>query len=880
MQHDYHGRSFASRSVPGRSPIHVDVPGKRTLSEAIAMVPVQAALTPAEVAATSAPSDAAAGAARGAMSDAGRPTIDVLFGGHLAHVSRAPSSGGSSLETGARTAMESAFGADFSAVRVHQDGRAETIGARAYTRGEDLHFAAGHYDPGSQSGRELIGHELAHVIQQRQGRVALPQSADGVINADPALEREADDLGRRAAAGEVVGRAAPPPSAAAAIQRAPIQRAVGFEFQTSWQLQHKVDDEWEAMGQADGEVFKDASGVLKSNPANVARNANANFVIEGDDGDVEFITPPFADKDRIKLAGVAMETFQEAVDASLDHGKALLSHVAKEFRTKIATKNDPRSTAQPNAKLVPATKVIDEADSYRIKQDDEDDGEARAQATVDAPLARFGEMMEGFDTTKAMLDDEESPDANFGAASVRARRALAGLAKDASWGRLHSLLALVLHYLWNPMQNFNAKAAKVEEDGYDNPGYPKSEVTVMLRNDFASLYSAMQGHEKAQFKVDWVLTVAGVDGDAPVFPRGFEDEGDGNIHFGPTRRAWIASIIDPGTGDAEAAEADKRVTELNPKLESPLNKVDLMSRGEVRASSAAMGAYKLKNELVIAEWRGLEPTDVAVSDWGALMEEALDRSVRNNPLPDASPLATDQRQRQTHRGADIPALQLTWLSGAEVDTVDEIIPFVEVYLDDQQRPLRLVDVKTEQRRVAPVAAGNAYGTAYRDEIAPNQRFVFELLTEADLDEIPASNREKARAKLRNVAQPQDNAVRRDGKAEEDDLAQPREDTDPGDPQGLQIMQEDETATGIEIAATENRDLGDNDNDLGNDLERDHRQHPAQNKRKRVTLWFTGAGLSQIVQSPAQLRAKQLVRYHGEKYIFDGSDDGFYYFTNM
>jgi hypothetical protein len=178
--------------------------------------------------------------------------------------------------------------------------------------------------------------------------------------------------------------------------------------------------------------------------------------------------------------------------------------------------------------------------------------------------------------------------------------------------------------------------------------------------------------------------------------------------------------------------------------------------------------------------------------------------------------------------------------------------------------------------VAPVAAGNAYGAAYRDEIAPNQRFVFEMLTEADLDEIPASDREEARAKLRVAAQLQSNAVPRDGKAEEDDLAQPREGTEPGDPQGLQIMQEDETATGIEVAATENRDLRDNDDDL----ERDSRQHPAQNKRKRVELWFTGAMLWQGGQNPALLRAKQFVRYNGEKYIFDGSDDGFYYFTKM
>ncbi len=65
--------------------------------------------------------------------------------------------------------------------------------------GQDLHFAPGKYSPASSHGQELIGHELAHVVQQRAGRVAVPQGKGAPINADPALEAEADQLGKKAA---------------------------------------------------------------------------------------------------------------------------------------------------------------------------------------------------------------------------------------------------------------------------------------------------------------------------------------------------------------------------------------------------------------------------------------------------------------------------------------------------------------------------------------------------------------------------------------------------------------------------------------------------------------------------------------------------------
>jgi len=98
--------------------------------------------------------------------------------------------------------MESSFSADFSEVRIHQGDEAAALGARAFARGNDLHFAPGAYDPHSATGQQLLGHELAHVVQQRAGVVQGAQGKGLAVNADPALEAEADRAGEQAARGE------------------------------------------------------------------------------------------------------------------------------------------------------------------------------------------------------------------------------------------------------------------------------------------------------------------------------------------------------------------------------------------------------------------------------------------------------------------------------------------------------------------------------------------------------------------------------------------------------------------------------------------------------------------------------------------------------
>lgn len=105
--------------------------------------------------------------------------------------------GGSPMPSGIQTAMEGRFGADFSNVRVHADSQADalshSLGARALTYGNDIFFRRGAWAPGSTESQALLGHELAHVVQQREGRVGAPQHA-GALGLGPShLERQARD---------------------------------------------------------------------------------------------------------------------------------------------------------------------------------------------------------------------------------------------------------------------------------------------------------------------------------------------------------------------------------------------------------------------------------------------------------------------------------------------------------------------------------------------------------------------------------------------------------------------------------------------------------------------------------------------------------------
>ncbi|MDQ2088733.1 eCIS core domain-containing protein [Marimonas arenosa] len=127
-----------------------------------------------------------------AAADGSGPANPELAAG----ITRAQGSG-AQLAPDVRGAMEDSFGLDLSPVRVHTGPSSarmnDSIGARAFTYGTDIHFNSGEFNPSSREGTRLLAHEMAHVVQQTRGLKRKPKAQHGTV--------------RRAAKGKIIRRA-------------------------------------------------------------------------------------------------------------------------------------------------------------------------------------------------------------------------------------------------------------------------------------------------------------------------------------------------------------------------------------------------------------------------------------------------------------------------------------------------------------------------------------------------------------------------------------------------------------------------------------------------------------------------------------------------
>ncbi len=123
--------------------------------------------------------------------------------------------GGARLPEDVAAGFGEQFGTDLSGVRVHADSEADRISrsvqATAFTYGNDIYFSQGTYAPQTHGGERLLAHELAHVVQTRQGRMVNAGHGGGPVigraddPAEAAADRDADQVLtalRRRAAGE------------------------------------------------------------------------------------------------------------------------------------------------------------------------------------------------------------------------------------------------------------------------------------------------------------------------------------------------------------------------------------------------------------------------------------------------------------------------------------------------------------------------------------------------------------------------------------------------------------------------------------------------------------------------------------------------------
>lgn len=130
---------------------------------------------------------------------ASSPAASGMLAPPIVHeVLRSP---GQPLDAATRAFFEPRFGADFSGVRLHFDApagqSAQNINARAYTVGHEIIFGPGRLSTGTQEGRSLLAHELAHTAQQSGRPMAVqrqsaPPPDPKADRAAAATEAEAD----------------------------------------------------------------------------------------------------------------------------------------------------------------------------------------------------------------------------------------------------------------------------------------------------------------------------------------------------------------------------------------------------------------------------------------------------------------------------------------------------------------------------------------------------------------------------------------------------------------------------------------------------------------------------------------------------------------
>jgi hypothetical protein len=114
-----------------------------------------------------------------------------------------PDGGGTRLDKKVQKQVAPHVDADLSKVRVHtgaeSDRAAKQLGARAFTDGDNIHFAGGEFAPGTREGDRLLLHELAHVaqgpapqIQRKEDPKAGGGEPAGVSQPEDTDEKKAD----------------------------------------------------------------------------------------------------------------------------------------------------------------------------------------------------------------------------------------------------------------------------------------------------------------------------------------------------------------------------------------------------------------------------------------------------------------------------------------------------------------------------------------------------------------------------------------------------------------------------------------------------------------------------------------------------------------
>lgn len=311
--------------------------------------------------------------------------------------------------------MEALFGADFSDVRIVVSRAPDCLEARAFTWGSEIHIGRGFYHPTTRRGKALIAHELAHVLQQRDGRAAAAGAGLSMLY-DLSLEREAEWMALRALRGDGPPRSAPPgprrdtPTGAgerrgAALQPLRFSRFEGWSRLINWIYSSDEDE------------------LLKlERRVSAAHEALEQYMTER----LEQVPPEFEDVSR-KLAEIAATAYDYADYAQVRQrlGRLLLTvdSIANRFAVRDVTIQQTRGRFGDKQEKFPAAdELLSEVDTV-LKH-------ARV-----SEVARLRELLDALGqwVSDALLKSASSGDALVSQVSLKAAVAEAAVYVNASF---------------------------------------------------------------------------------------------------------------------------------------------------------------------------------------------------------------------------------------------------------------------------------------------------------------------------------------------------------------------------------------------------------------------------------------------------------------
>ena len=255
------------------------------------------------------------------------------------------SSRGAALPDASRHTYERFFGADLSRVRVHTGGHAgaaaREFNARAFTRGYNIYFGAGeHAAHDATRGSRLLSHELAHVVQQGDGRadrIARDVApAGGAAAADPAVKDASGAISKAVKDNDVTAAVTPLrplslPSRSTVRKDVQTQTQQWLErfFVTRMRRRDAIDTLVSAVSVLGGVVVGPAAGPLGSALGGAKPSEKA-----GSEEGLRLLWPVLPLIDRLEIYD---EGYREIEKAQLD-----VIRVASQEERDVAAKEEPR----------------------------------------------------------------------------------------------------------------------------------------------------------------------------------------------------------------------------------------------------------------------------------------------------------------------------------------------------------------------------------------------------------------------------------------------------------------------------------------------------------------------------------------------------------